>query len=381
MAAGDYVVKVFTAQGDETAVLGSTLLNSGSLEQIKISKSTPAEKNIPITVMVGEETYAGETIVLEQGQPIDVEIKTQNQNELPLLGNSVLAVISAGDMPLGTAIRVDKTEDITLIPGSQRLTKLFDPLLEGGDYYIYATAIDPNALQGLEVVPVSVVDTQNDAGGSYISQIGVSEYPITPGTEVVACVDFFGNHDQAQRFPEPLAAEFSIALAGEEKANHYVTTSDTEADDYFAFIPALSSGDFELTVELLGERQNGLNVFIEEELSIEEVEERMTNNLSTVDTITLTYQCENEFGCAVDDPSSQTVGYSYSTDGKSSLWFFAGILVAASLLLFLLLRRIEPKSTGVILKDPSKKEKDEFEESEEDGDGYEDSDEDNEESK
>ncbi len=107
--AGVYKIVPYVMQGDETALLGKILNDAHEIKQPLIIKKKTAQKNIAtVSVSVNEISYTGTTIKFEEATTIGVSIFTKNESPVPLLESNMLAVITQGSVPLGTAVEKTK---------------------------------------------------------------------------------------------------------------------------------------------------------------------------------------------------------------------------------------------------------------------------------
>lgn len=343
MPAGEYTLKVFTIQGDETAALGSVLHNAEATEGVVLVKSATKTNDVAVQVVVNEQNANdGRTINLDPGEAIDVKIETRNNNKLPLLGNSMFGVITEGEVPLGAAVRVDIIDPITLIPNGTASTEIMEPFVEGGELTVYAGSIDPTALRPLLVIPVKT-DTEGGGSWAYVSQVGLSDYPLQTDSSVVACVKYIGVEQDVDRFLELLGVQFTLSPERGEVVSKKVTTEDIDTLNYFSFQPGLNTANFDLTVDFLQERY-GANFFFAEG-SETEVPER-SENLLVVDIISSTYACIDSDDCQSPRPNETNNIVTVAPSDQPSFWFYAGIVIAALLLMYIMLGRLGREDSG-----------------------------------
>lgn len=331
VTAGEYVIKAFAMQGDETDLLGLALQDVNSVQGLKAVKHTNKESDITMTVSVNGEEFSGNKILLPRGEAINAEIKTINNDQIPFVGNKVLGVISQGNIPLGAAVSADKLESILLVPESFRLTKILEPYVNGSEYTIYAGLVSGDSLQSLVKVPVVFGGAGEDESWPYISKIGVSELPLQVDSEIVACVRYTGSDNGSDRFLGPLGVDFVISSARGEIASERKTNLDQEerTKNYFSFAPQQDLNDLTITVDLLQE------VFMksEEEGSVLE-----GSNFIAVNNTSFDLFCDNGDVCrGVTAPVVHVDIITYS------FWHYAGITLAALLLMYLILMRLAPE--------------------------------------
>lgn len=338
LPAGEYTIKVFSMQGDETALLGAILRDVEQTEGVTIVKSTPKKSDVSVSVTVNNQLYNGQAITLEGREPISVQIKTKNGNSLPLLGSSMLGVITQGEVPLGTAVRVDKLDGVKLIPGGTRATDLNDRFVEGGKYSVYAGLVNPNILSPLVKVKVVASESEYEGSWSYISKVGLSSYPLQVDSEVVACVNNIGANEDREQFTEPLGVEVILTAKTGESFTKKMNSIEAGTGNYFYFNPQIQVSDFDLTLN-----------FLQKRFSAEVVEgndyskETVTDELSIVDTTTLSFVCIEGESCVETIVASASVNSTNDGLPQKPFLFYAAITIAAALLLFIMLRRLPPE--------------------------------------
>jgi len=335
LPAGSYKIAVYAVQGDETALLG-TMLND-SMQPIKfltIKKLSEQKAATTITVSVNEEKFTGQPLLLAEVEPLTVTIVTKNESVVPLLESTMLAVLTEGEVTLGTAVRSDKLDSVKLIPKGTRTTTLKDVLANGGTHTVYAALITKGIVQPVVKVPVIVVE-ETVGVWSYISQIGLSDHPLRTDSEIVACVGTVGENNVKGRFTELLGLTFEVEKEGKILTTETIYTTDVTTSNYVTYVPGMATKDFSITLNLLQNRFHAPYVVG----SGTSPEQTMRESMVEVDTVTLAFQCNNAEECTL-----QTVGATdeeVPTD-QESFWFYAAIVIAAALLMYLMLRRLDP---------------------------------------
>lgn len=336
LPAGEYKVKVFSIQGDETALLGAVLRDTAEVDGVTLIKSTPKKSDVSILVTVNDQVYEGKPIIFKERTPLAVQIKTKNNNNLPLVGSSMLGVVTQGNVPLGTAVRIGKLDVVKLIPGGTRVTSLTDNFVEGGKYTVYAGLVSPNAFSPLVEVPVIVSESEYEGSWSYVSRIGLSNYPLQLDSDVVACISNIGSNKGRDLFSEPLGLKLTLSTEAGEIFAKKLNSLEADTDNYFIFNPQTQVSDFSLTVDLFQKRFSPEAV-VSDELPSNEI---LTDELFLVDTIIQSFVC-------VEGDTCRQITAGSSNENKQApqrpFWFYAGIVIAAALLLYIMLRRLPPE--------------------------------------
>jgi hypothetical protein len=340
ISTGEYTVKVFSIQGDEIALLGAIIRDSKYTTGIKINKTSPRKTYTSVSVTVNDQIYKGQTIPFtKRGEPIDVEITTKNENDFPLLGNSMLGVITQGTVPLGTAVQVDKVDLMKLIPDGTRTTKLVDKFTHGGEYTVYAGIISPDTLSPLIAITVGSLDSKHKTNWSYVSKIGLSNYPLKPDSDVVVCLDkVFNDGKNNYLFPETLEINLILNSANGVNFNKKINTNDISSNDFFIFHPQTETSNFILTTNLLQQR-----FYTEYSKTTEQTNDDLnskSDNLILVDTIRHTFECTNEKLCDNELSDYSTMNNFINGLQQKPIWFYASITLVGILLLYIILRRI-----------------------------------------
>ena len=338
LPAGEYILKVFAMQGDETAVLGAVIRDVGYVNGFKLIKSTVRANDVTIAVTVNDKKSTGQILTLSNHNAMIASIKTINDGKTTPFTSQILGVITQGEVPLGAAVREEMSELILLTPEAQTVTEVIDNYVERGVYTIYAGLIDSLALQPFVSVPIQIADTDEGGPWAYISKVGLSDYPLQTNSTVVACVEYTGAELIINRFLEPLAVEFTLSSEGVDIANKHVTSIETGTRDYFSFTPQVATNEFGLTVDFLQERYRG--AMVQNEDGSLDLPETL---LSVVDTINLLSTCSNPEVCGQTVAASVNKEISNSNSAQKSAWFYAGISLASLLLMYIMLRRLEPK--------------------------------------
>lgn len=337
VAPGTYAVKYVAFQGDETSLLGA-LIHEGT-ELITITKEAVQTNAIAQSLTVnGAVVGEGSVIQLDAQENINVMLKTVNNGATPIFDTPVYVAITQGATPLGTAVRVDVADEVRLIPGGFRNTPANDLMVEGGEYTVYGFLAAESAATPVTVATVNVGERPGPSTWMYISQTAVSGIPFTAEDSVVACVDYLGAESGATQLHGPAGVAFSFAEGDTVLFAETVTNEAGEANKYFSSTPNQSLEDFTVEAVLLENRYRSAAV-------ADEAGESSDVELSFIETqaVTAAYECSDE-DCyhppvvmQIDDNDDL---------GLKPYWFYIGVMLAAALLLYIMLRRLHPEDTG-----------------------------------
>lgn len=340
MEAGEYLVDIFSIQGDETAVLGSIIRDGVSGSALKVVKSGTDTNDTEVSIEVNQLTAEGGLIKIDTTKPMVVEITTKNNNTTPLLNSQMVGVVTQGDIPLGAAVLTDKIDSVKLIPGGERVTELENNVMFGNVLTVYAGLLTEELFQPVTRVSVELSEDEFEGSWPYVSQIGVSNFETPSESEIVACVRYVGAYANSQSIHEPLGVDFAISTNGEELAAERVTSFDTDARNYFAYQPDSNAGNFTLTAGFLQKRfLDATNPELDNRTS----EERVREGLIIVDEITLEFACTDLELCGNDAADTPIHSQDKSNDNQETFWFYAAVVIAAALLMYIMLRRLHPE--------------------------------------
>ncbi len=341
LRAGNYNLRIYAVQGDNTALLGHMINeeNQKKIGEAKIIKTTVRGNEVPVSVDVNGNVFKGQPIKVEAGEPIVSKIVTKNDNKVPLLESKMLAVLTEGKVPLGTAVRSDKLDSVKLIPNGTRTTELTSSFVGGGEYTLYAALLTKGSLQPVTKVPI-ILPGEGASTWSYISHVGLSDYPLQSDSEVVACVGLVGDQQGDGRFTEELGLNFELQRGESILAQKTIYTTDVNTNNYVSYSPGVAAKEFTLVVDLLQLRSN-VKYVDSEESSLEEV---MRGSMEKVDSVTQSFVCDNSEICDVNELVIGDDLEKNMSGTQKPFWFYAAVVIAALLLMYLMLRRLPPES-------------------------------------
>lgn len=237
-----------------------------------------------------------------------------------------------------------------MIPQGTRATTLSGTRVNGGAYTVYAALMTKGMMQPVIAVPIMVGEETTGGTWSYLSYIGLSEYPMLPSSNVVACVGVVSATANLDRFPESLGVSFKLSEEEKEIASETIYTSDSVNHNYVSFTPAVvPRKDFSLAVSLLHNRYH-VPFAAGENISSEQL---LRESMVVANTITAAFACDVMEEC-VQEMIAENTNEELAVLQKS-FWFYAGIVIAAALLMYLMLRRLDPVTVDSFEKKPLSK--------------------------
>ena len=329
VALGGYEARLVAVQGDEVAVLGALLNNQiPKVSGVILSKQTNAVFGPVISLKVADEVTKE-----SQTNPFTVKAEVKNEDSLPLLDSKVVVVVSEGFIPLGAAVRAEKTAAVTLVPASTQATILRNVKGGAGEHTVYAGLITEGVLQPIEHITISLPG-EHEGRWSYISRVGLSDYPLDEEAEVVACVDVVGEEPGTADFSEELGVTFTVRDQGSVLAEETVYSSDVSTHGFIRYRPGVEATNLLVETDLL---QLRFPSYVEssDEVSFEDI---VRGQLVPVQTLSQAFVCRAGENCDGYIITAGEVGSAAAA--QKPFWFYAGIVIAAALLMYLMLRRL-----------------------------------------
>lgn len=360
LPAGEYDARVVTHQGDMIEVLGSLVRaqKADDTPAYTFSKNGSAENTTTVDVAL---SGAGEDGVFNNLDPLDVVITTTNTADVPLVRTTMVGGITQGDTPLGMALRDAVADELLLVPGAERVTEMRDQSLEGGRYTVFTGLVSEGAFRPVHFTSIDVEGTEVGSDETnvnaaeilpYVSQVGLSSYPMTADTELVACIESVEFQRTPYRLATPMAFDLTLSHDGEELFTATESSDTRTIRDHVSFTPGVSGGDADIRLDVSTERYGFVSGTPDPEDDADDVAiEDEPTNFTLVQTISHTFSCQEPDGCATaimnadaaEDASTVADG---SSEG-SGFWFYFGIVLAAALLMYIMLRRLHPEENTV----------------------------------
>lgn len=345
MPAGEYILRSFTMQGGAAEVLGA-ITRGASDDSAQLVKVAPAASQVSIGVTVNGTVSNGQTIVVADGENIEVAVATKNNNSVPLINSTMVAVISQGDVPLGAAVREMTVDSVKLVPGGTRNTQLTDRFTETGKYSVYAGLVTENTFQPIEYAPLNLGDEVATQSWAYLSKIGVNTEGLVPESEMVGCFNYIGENAESASLQETLGLEIKISNGEAIVSTTEVRTDATPGKTFVSIQPGITLEKALVTATLLQERFS--SVIGAEGVGSLEVDGETEMFLTPVQSASFTLECVNIEGCGVDNEQAPVSSQGLlDTDGGNSFYFYAAIVIAAALLLYIMLRRLHPEEDSL----------------------------------
>lgn len=151
------------------------------------------------------------------------------------------------------------------------------------------------------------------------------------------CFLYWGPWEELNYVPESLSTSIEIS---NQKQTLYSESIFNEQDrkKYFSFRPELVAGTFDITLALSQKRLN--SIYLDGDAS--SAQSDIKNGLTLSDRKTFSLVCEEEWCQSI--VATREVGEEKElvANHVRSFWFYAGIVIAAALLMYLMLRRLDP---------------------------------------
>jgi hypothetical protein len=326
---GTYTLKPFLSQGGFGDQLALALRDAEAVNGVVVTKSAPQSSDIALSVRINGEAVDSQSIQVEAASAIQVTTETTNRNAVPFLGATMESVIAHGAYPIGTSLSADLSDSVKLIPGATRTSEYTDADTEGGTYTVYTAVQKPNTLLPVQVVTLVLGDEEVPVNTTYLSAVG--HVRLADEAAVSACIDQIGAGDQASS-----PSGMMVALEGEWVSERYVFGEDGQLGSSVTFtgVPTQSP----ITVTL------GSPVFPDWGAAIEGVPEASLQavDFRTVDTAPASFECEPN--CNTEESPSDGGVLTDKGSDTPSFYFYIGIVLAAALLMYIMLRRLHPSS-------------------------------------
>lgn len=347
LAMGSYTVRAFAMQGGVVDLLGSVIENHDNSPVLGLTKNTAQTDFISVKAIVNEEEVEG-TMIYEVGDGIDVDIRTENNNteSYPLI--DIVAVITRGVSPLGAAVVTEFPDKSQFIPGGHRITQVsYDPGRLDFTHSIYGALTSGSKFLPITSVLVTNDDVESGGVWPYFSRIGIADSSNDEGvSESAACVDYTGfdySEDSGfflDSFQGLTGFSYTVSKDSQRIASETFYSDELMTSNYFPFTIQSDNPPFGLILELLTPA-NSIETASDDFTVIEKA---MRDSMSPSDVVSLSYACVGDGEC-VDSSESEETTYlpvlEEMENNKESFWFYLGITLAAALLMYLVLLRLD----------------------------------------
>lgn len=320
LPAGDYVVRAYVAQGD-TELIATALRGYDRTQSNSFTKVGGGTGEAPEVTVVGATVSNGVFTVSTSSVPVAVSITAADDTPLH-------TVVSRHQLPLGDSVYVDTTG-----VGSAS----YDWSVPDGPYYVHITSPVDGTLTPFTEVLINVGQTKDKwiTVYPYISIIGLSAHPIVDDTTATVCLGNYSPDGHLVSVPtEAVQVDFQVLnSAGQVVDSKQPQTPRLQNYAEFALNSITPDSSFKAV------------------LSTERVYNADTDgpDFVPVETIAFTHNCDQ--ACQQLFAKSPT-DFANNKSVQTSFWYFAGIVIAAALLMLLMLRRLDQPVESVSYKSP-----------------------------
>ncbi|MEN9922471.1 MAG: hypothetical protein RL097_748 [Candidatus Parcubacteria bacterium] len=339
VSAGEYVLKAFAFQGSEADLLGIILRDAEKATGITFKKTTAAETEVSFLVSIDNELVQNER-TMSFGDIPQFKVETKNLGKVPIFNTTLLHVVTQGNVPLGGAVVRSVSDETTLLPKFARINEFStQPYGFAAPGLLIATLIDSTGFAPIKIIDLSISGEDEVVSWLYLSRIGFSQYPLTEEDQIVSCVSYIGPWEELNFAPELLGA--SVEILNQEQVLYSESVfNEQDRKRYFSFRPELVAGTFNVSFVLSQKRLN--SVLPDGDTS--SAQSGIKNGLTLSDRKSFSLVCQEESCQSIVatrevDEERETVA-----SNVHSFWFYAGIVIAAALLMYLMLRRLDPVS-------------------------------------
>ena len=332
---GSYNVKVAAVQGNNTDLLGKLIKQTDTYPLIKSNKATDVPS---ISIEVEEEVNKFDP---NRAPKLLVLAKTSHDKENFVLRDSeLLLVISEGAAPLGSAVVSEVTDSVAIFPNTDWETKV-----EAVEYYnneisVYAALSTGGIMQPIEKATINLNFTNQARSWSYMSTFGSIEKLQDSNSTFVTCVEAF-NEDLGVGFVQEESMVKLTLINPDPEGDNTDLYSKISSDNSFIF-NTNSQGDVDVELSLYQLKYN-LNKF--DKALIQEGNEKAA--LYLADKVELNLFCDSP-DCYLDEGvdqkgSGDSSMFNSIKEHTYSFYYYMGIIIAASLLMYLMLHRLGPE--------------------------------------
>lgn len=327
---GQYVLKAFMSQGEEAAVFGTALKDVEYASHIKLNKVTPQASDFDLTQTInGEDVSQNNAIPLAEGLLLTQAVKN---NSTAVLKTELINILTQGDTPLASAAVKIKDHNVKVLPQRTQTHKFSTRELFEGDYTVYSVFSSQDSLQPVESIKIKVGEREGKRSWPYISLVAIAD-PAGAG-EIVSCVNYVGESSKVRQLHDVLAVSTELTKAEKEIASDISDNLDGDLTMYFTNKPGTLIKDSSLEVKLL------------EDFGISTTSDRATlkpqDFMFTTQSIKINLSCEEGRDCPFKNKSQLSISEDYTeSEQTDSFWFYIGVTLAALLLMYLMLGRLD----------------------------------------
>lgn len=311
---GEYSYRAVAVQGDISAVI-SNLLTKSNRSDVPFTKETESERRLNTVVNGLKE--------IERGGDIDLEIITTNVSTAPLFEAGIDVVLTKGTIPFGTAVLTSAVDEAKLFPGSSRKTTLTSNFAKQGPHTVYVVQHIPSTLLPITKHEIQVGDLEGSSYATQLSVVGIRDVEDSKEeVEVVSCLQQLSRNEVTKQRVENVPIQ--ISQTGEIPFKSELLFSEMKTA-IVSSMPVLKNEGV-TTVSLLENVQDEENRidFPKQEIS-------------------LSFDCDRHGEICGDTIVDVAVDFAQTEPVQQSFWFYAGIVLAALLLMLLVVRRMDPQ--------------------------------------
>lgn len=336
---GSYFARPFVGQGDDLHMLGIAIRNGVDGDGFEMERTGVLSQPITHTIEINDGAVTSGSVV-DEIQFIEVVATTKNFADTPLVNTEAVVGVIQGDVPLGDAVREQRIDGVKLIPGAERETTIGDVSPEGGQYSVVSGVKRENAFGPVELVSFQIGEDVPNQSWPYLSRVALSG----SDNEVVACVDYIGEYTGAIDLLDVVEVELVLSNSSDDSVVYEATATNGEGGvgNALRFNPDVNVIDTELSLTLLTER---FPSNLPEPSQTPAGEELIEPELYPVQTVESNVSCSDEIGCgqSEEEVTSLSTKGSMSDTNQNEFWFYAGVMLAAALLMYIVLRRLHPE--------------------------------------
>ncbi|MCA9354074.1 MAG: hypothetical protein KC877_00985 [Candidatus Kaiserbacteria bacterium] len=323
---GAYELRLVAVQGDETDLLGAVLLPS-DVSGVRLTKTGEQRSSAALSFT---STDATEGVIAG-------DIVVTNDSDTPLTDSSVLTVVTMGRVPLGAAVKDESVDSVKLVPGSARTVEVSQHYVLTKESALFAGVLTPGVFQPILTHVVAGPETDEVISWPYLSQVGLTEYPMTEKGEIVMCVRYTGAEDRVDHFTGAIGVKVS-AIGEGGIFNAEVLSSEVSAKNFFQVHPQKEYKNFTLTVDLLHQQFNSA-------ASLQDLPtESLVELLSVVDSYEYTFNCAGFDVCI--GQGTEVVAGTVAQEAEikvQPIILYGSVVVVILLFVYVILRTIPPR--------------------------------------
>lgn len=335
---GKYVVKAFLNQGDEMAVFGAAIRNVDFTPFFTLNKQTPQIGEVSLSLNLNGKTITDKTVVNVKDELV-VEGTIKNNQTTPLINSKIFTILTAGDVPLGGAVNKSIANEVKIIPQGMQNLKLSARSLVEGDYTVYSILNTDNTFQPVQSFEFKVGKGVGATSWPYVSIVGITDSPINNNSEVVTCVNYIGEAAEIKYLYSSVGVEVSTYQNDTKISANTITNLDGSLAMFFkSKLSDWGNGANKLIVSLVEDTKAGK---VPEGMDV-----KPEASFLPIQKTELVIVCDYRLVCDSEN-SGPTNSTTDSTGPNQPFMFYIGVTLAALLLMYLMLRRLDPDDNSL----------------------------------